>query len=342
VSRRGGEARLVGLLVALGATLFAAAAAAEPTSPPRVALFAVTADDPLAGRLAAELAALGLEVTREVISPTRTIEEQVRAAFSTGARAAVVADGHRTEFWVAEEGSDRVALRQELEIEGTSGLDSVLSLRTVEFLRVSLGLATELEAPPSGPPVVTRTAAPRAAEPPRFSVDVTSGVLAGTGRIGPLATVAAGARARLLGPFGVEIDGYLPLGSDTVQTTSDGNIQASFWMAGGGAMFAPRLDGPFSVDASVGLLAVVMRGVGDAAAGAMGVTDEAVALAFYARAAARLRVAGPWSLRVDVTGGSTALRPPVILVLNQITGTYEVTRWGRAFVAGLGGVDVVF
>ena len=68
------------------------------------------------------------------------IEDLVRQALAGGARGVVVADGRRTEFWVAEEGSDRIAMRQELEIENSPAMESVLSLRTVEFLRVSLGL----------------------------------------------------------------------------------------------------------------------------------------------------------------------------------------------------------
>jgi hypothetical protein len=344
--RRFGDGRWVGFVLALSIASVASGARAEttePPRPPRVSLFAVTADDPLAGRLAAELAALGLDVSREVIAPTRTIEEQVRAAFSTGARAAVIADGHRTEFWVAEEGTDRVALRQELEIEGSPGLDSVLSLRTVEFLRVSLGLATELESPRAQPPGVERAAPSPVPAAPRFTLDVTSGILVGSGRIGMLATVSAGLRARLVGPFGLELAGYVPLGSDTVSTPSDGDIQTSLWLAGGGLTFAPRLEGRFSVDAGAGLLAVVMRTVGVAPPiGDTGLTDQGVGMALYGRAAARLRFADRWSFRVDVTGGSTAIRPPVVLVFNSIYPPYEVTRWGRAFVAGLGGLDVVF
>jgi hypothetical protein len=309
---------------------------------PRVLLLSVTADDPLAGRVAAELQALGLEVVRAVIAPTLTIEDQVRQAFAAGARAAVVADGHRTEFWIAEEGTDRVALRQELEIESSPGLESVLSLRTVEFLRVSLGLATELETPPRPPPPPPPGASPRAESERRFSVELASGILASTGRLGPFATVAAGFRARLLGPFGLELVGYAPLATETVGSAIDGQVETSVWLAGGGVTVASDAERRVSLEAGGGLMAVIVRGVGARNAASqyfvVGADDHAVGAAFYGRAGARLRFASRWALRLDVTGGSTALRYPTIVVLNGDT----LTRWGAAFVAGLGGVETRF
>src|SRR4029079_333580 len=104
------------------------------SSHPRVVLLGLTDDDPLAARLAAELEGLGLEVSRARIDPTVPIEELVRVALAGGARRVVGAGGRRTEFWVAEEGTDRIAMLQELETESSPGMESVLSLRTVEFL----------------------------------------------------------------------------------------------------------------------------------------------------------------------------------------------------------------
>ena len=150
-TRRGTFSGALPLLLALA--LFAPSRAFGQSTTgdrPRVVLFALTADDPLAGRLVAELESLGLSVVRASIDPTVEIEVSVRKALAGGVRAVVVADGRRTEFWIAEEGSDRVALRQELEIENSPALESVLSLRTVEFLRVSLGLVSAAGSP-TGP-----------------------------------------------------------------------------------------------------------------------------------------------------------------------------------------------
>src|SRR4029077_20661807 len=121
-----------------------------------------------------------LVVSRALIDPTVPIEELVRQAITGGARGVVVADGRRTEFWVAEEGSDRIAMRQELEIESSPAMESVLSLRTVEFLRVSLGLASRpaTVTPPVVPPPVVP---PPAQEDKRVGLALVSGVLVGSG-----------------------------------------------------------------------------------------------------------------------------------------------------------------
>jgi hypothetical protein len=75
-----------------------------------------------------------------------------------------------------------------------------------------------------------------------------------------------------------------------------------------------------------------------------GSTDQAVGMAVYGRGAARFRLAPRWSLRLDVTGGSTALRAPVIRERAAALGSADtdLTAWGKAFVAGLGGLDVHF
>ena len=345
-----GEARsstllLVALVILSARPAAVAASAARAPNRPHVMLLAATADDPLAGRVAAELEALGLEVVRGAIDPTLPIEEQVRRAFAAGARATVVADGHRTEFWIAEDkdGSDRVALRQELEIETTPGLEAVLSLRTVEFLRVSLGLVSTPEGPASPPPPAPPVARERAESERRFSIELASGILASTGRLAPLAVIAAGLRARLLGPVGLEIVGAAPLGSDTV-SAADGQVAASVWLAGGGLLFAPRPERRFSAEAGAGMMAVVVRGVGTSdVSSTTGFIDHAVGVAFYGRGAARLRLAPRWALRLDVTGGSTAVRRPVITVGGgATTPAADVTAWGTAFVAGLGGVETHF
>jgi len=317
----------------------AAAAAEAPAAPrPRVVLLGATLDDPLSGRIAAELEAMGLDVTRLVIATAVPIEDQVRQAFVSGARAAVVADGHRTEFWVAEEGSDRVALRQELEIETSPGLESVLSLRTVEFLRVSLGLAISgPELPPPAPPPPP-PAPPE--PPPRFSFELATGVIASSGRLGVFATIAAGLRARLVGPLGLEVEGYAPIGNQTV-SAMDGQMDASVWLAGGGLVLAPRMEQRVSAEAGAGVMAVVVHGVGTAAGSATGTSGQAVGLALYGRGAARFRLAPRWSLRLDVMGGSTALRTP-LLHDTAASGDYVVTSWGKAFVAGTGGLDIHF
>jgi hypothetical protein len=323
----------VSVVVAMVVTVVGVPTRAETEPRPRIALFSATHDDPLAGRVAAELELLGLDVTRTMIAPTVAMEEQVRQAFLSGARAAVIADGHRTEFWIAEEGSDRVALRQELEIETSPGLESVLSLRTVEFLRVSLGLVNG-PSPLPPPPADGRR---------RFSITLGPGVLASTGRMGPFITMGGGLRARLVGPVGVELGGYLPLAVDRI-TDEYGQISSWLALAGGGLLVAGWRESLVSAEAGAGLYAVFVRTSGTAVAPSMGFTDQKVGMAFYGRAAVRFRLATHWSVRLDLTSGSTILARPVIYAGSDAfdVGDRIVTAWGTLFVAGSVGVELRF
>ncbi len=301
-------------------------------------LLALVDDDPLAARLAAELEALGLDVTRSKIDPSVAIEDLVQQSLRGGARGVVVADGRRTEFWVAEEGSDRIAMRQELEIEYSPAMESVLSLRTVEFLRVSLGLAGQAAAPPA-PPVVTPPPASPVEPERRVAFGVVTGVVAATGRLGPYATVGAGLRVRVVGPVGIEIRGLAPIGSQQLDGRA-GPIDTSVWLAGGGLVIAPRL-APIGFELGAGAMAAAVRGAGtDQPGGAMGLTDYAVGLALYGRVAGRLQLSRAWALRLDVLGGSTAARTPNVGAIQD--SPEKVTSWGVGFVAALGGIEAAF
>jgi hypothetical protein len=302
-------------------------------------LLSVTEDDPLAARLAAELEALGLEVSRGKIDPSVAIEDLVKQALTRGARGVVVADGRRTEFWVAEEGSDRIAMRQELEIESSPAMESVLSLRTVEFLRVSLGLASRPAA--VTPPVV----APPAPPPPeqedrRVALALVSGVLVGSGQLPPFATVGASVRVRVVGPVGLELRGIAPLMTQQISGVQ-GPIDTQVWLAGGGATFVPRM-GRVGFELGAGAMAAVLRGAGTTSDfHATPLVDYAVGLALYSRAAGTIRLSPTWSVRLDLLGGSTAPRRPVIGVKTK-TEMQTLTGWGAGFVAALAGVEATF
>ena len=301
-------------------------AGAKPTSRPRVVLLAVTADDPLAARLAAELETLGLEVSRAQIDPILPIDDLVRQALVGGARGVVVADGRRTEFWVAEEGSDRVAMRQELEIENSPAMESVLSLRTVEFLRVSLGLVGRAVTPP----VIVQPVVPKPEEvDTRVAFNLMSGVVAGTGRLAPFGTVSAALRVRVAGPVGIELRGLAPFGSQELAGPMGlGPSATSVWLAGGGLVLAPRTAARVAFDIGAGALAVLVRSSGTQ-------TDDAVGLALYGRAAGRIRLSPSWSVRLDLIGGSTA---PRRIIITGISG--DVTTWGLGFISALAGIEL--
>jgi hypothetical protein len=316
-----------------------AAASAPVAHGPRVVLFTVTSDDPLAGRIDAELRALGFEVSRAAIVPDVDIEALVGRALAGGARGAVVADGHRTDVWIGDDGTGRVALRQELEVDETSGLQSVLALRTVEFLRISLGLGVSpvTPLPPTPPPPVV---APAPVAPPRrgwLALDVSGGILEGAGRLGPLAIAGASLRAGLGGLFGLELDVYAPL-SGTDLSDADEQTRTTVWLAGAALLFAPPSERRWAFEAAAGTMALVVRTTGSppASGAAAGGEDQAVGLALYGRGAVRLRLAARWSLRLDVLGGA-ALRRPVLVFSNG-----DTARWGTVFAAGLGGAEMRF
>jgi hypothetical protein len=331
--------------VALALLAAAAAARASPDLPevpgraPRVALLATVPNDPLAGRIDAELHTVGVEVTRAAITPAMGIEEQVRAALGAGARAVVVADGHRTDVWIAQVGSDRIGLRQELEVDESSGLQAVLALRTVEFLRISLGLVSE---PNIAPLAVTKptvaSTVPAVPAPKRWlTVDASSGVLASAGGGGAIAIAGVSLRAQLWRILGAELCFYAPL-SEAPLTNGDGESRTSAWLAGGGLVIAPRPDDRASIEVAAGTLATLIRSDGTPFNPGMsvGVNDRVLHAALYARGAARLRLSPRFSLRLDLIAG-TVINPPAIK-----TASMQVATWGAAFAAGLGGAELRF
>jgi hypothetical protein len=316
-----------------------AAAAGVAAPPPRVVLLAATLDDPLAGRLVAELRSLGLEVTKAAIPPTVPIEETVRDALAGGARAVVVADGQRTEFWIADDRSDRVALRQELEIENSTGLESVLSLRTLELLRVSLGLAG------ASPGADLSAAAAQAAAAasgdhgsgPRLRLDASSGVVAATGRLAPFVTAGLAFTARLVGPLAVEARGYAPLTTGEL-TDNEGRATTSVWLAGAGVALVQQRPARLAADVGAGVLAIALHAVGTAnPGGPTGGADTTVGVGLYARAGLRVRLGQRWGLRADLLGGtSRPLRPVIVFDVR------DITSWGSVFGAVTAGVEVRF
>jgi hypothetical protein len=319
-----------------------------PNRTPRVALLSTVPDDPLAGRIDAELRAVGVDVSRAAIAPAKGIEEQVRAALGAGARAVVVADGHRTDVWIAQVGSDRVGLRQELEVDETSGLQAVLALRTVEFLRISLGLVSEPNVVPLAvaKPIVASTG-PVVPEPKRWmTIDASSGVLVSAGGGGAIAIAGVSLRAQLWKILSAELCFYAPL-TQAAQTNADyGETRTSAWLAGGGLVIAPRPDDRASIEVGVGTLATLVRSGGSpSVAMAEGFNDRVLRAALYGRGAARFRLAPRLSFRLDVIGGTVINPPGIIFGVAQTNGDYVFTQvgtWGAAFAAGLGGAELRF
>jgi hypothetical protein len=351
VIRAGGALAAVAAVLLLGAPRGHAQLPSDSVKPaPRVALLSTTGDDPLAGRLEAEMRSVGIDVTRTSVSPLLDIDEQARSELASGARAVVVADGLRTHVWIAEDDSDRVGLRQQLEVDQTSGQEAVLALRTVEFLRISLGLvsAPPVAIPPPAtapvvPPSVTKsTEPPPAGGPLSLALDVSSGVLASSGGLGPDPVVGIAFRARVAELVGAEICAYLPLGESDLPNAF-GSTHTSVWLAGGGISVMPYTDRRIALEVAAGALAVVMRstGLADPTTDALTRTAQQTGLAIYGRGAARLRLAARWSLRVDAVVGSAPIRP-AINVPDAARSSQVVASWGTVFGGGMGGVELLF
>jgi hypothetical protein len=341
---RGGAvaAVAVALLAAAGTARGALDVPGVPNGPLRVALLSTTPDDPLAGRIDAELGTIGIDVARAVVSASSGIEEQVHAAIAAGARAVIVADGHRTDVWISEPGSARIGLRQELEVDQASGLQAVLALRTVEFLRISLGLVVEPPVEPvatAGPPAVARAVPSAAAAPPArwITTGASAGVLAASGGGGTTVIAGVSARAQVTGMLAAELSLYAPL-TEAATVTADGESRTSAWMAGGGLVLAPRSDGRLSFELGAGSLATFVRSQGVSVSasvqnGQTG-TEWLARPAIYGRGAARVRLLPRLSLRIDLYGGAVIDAPPIFF------GPGVVATWGPGFAGAVGGAEI--
>lgn len=334
-------AAIISLFASAGLAVGAPDGPGPTARPPLVALLSTLRDDPLAGRLDAELRAIGLGVVRVPVSPIRVIDQQVQEELAGRARAAVVvANGHRIEIWIAARGSDGVGLREQIEVSESSGLEarSILAVRAVEFLRIGLLVPGSGGGPIAMPPADGRIAPSSSSPLPRrwLAIAASSGVLASVGGVGPMAIAGLSLRGQVAGLVGAELCAFVPL-TDSALVVTDGRVRTSVWLAGGGVLLAPQLDQWVSLDVALGTLAALVRSTGTPTPPGVGRTDEQVGMTLYARAAARFRLARHLALRLDIFGGS-ALRRPVV----SIMGGRDIASWGTAFGVGLGGVELRF
>ena len=267
---------------------------------------------------------------------------------AVGRRAGVVvADGHRTDVWIAQVGSDRVGLRQELEVDETSGLQAVLALRTVEFLRISLGLVSEPNIVPlaTTSPTVDRAGSVAPERKRWMTVDASSGVLASAGGGGAIAIAGVSLRGQLWGILGAELCFYAPL-TEAPLTDADGEARTSAWLAGGGLVLAPRPDDRASIEVGWGRLATLIRSDGNPADAnaSSGRGYRTLHAALYGRGAARLRLAPRLSLRLDLMAG-TVINPPRHQRLRRSRACRSPRRWPPGAPRsrpGLGGAELRF
>jgi hypothetical protein len=310
-----------------------------------VVLLGTTDDEPLTGRLASELRAMGMAV--EVRAPQiddASVDVEIDKALRDGAGAAVHIQSHASgiEIVIADPKTRSRALREVLEVglTGNIDVDAVLPLRASEFVRAMLlgpidsgsHPTQALDVPPSITPLQaggTRLPGTRSG----FGLTLSSGFAIASGGLGAQVELGLHVRIYLGRLLGLELVGIAPLTTEAVPGAAAMNARASVWLAGA-ALFARRAVGRSGgVEIGGGAMALALRVAGDAGAGWDGGAETRIGAAAYGRLGSRLTLSRGLSLRADLILGD-ALRRPVASAGGP--GEYP---WGYSFGVVLAGVE---
>ena len=350
-----------GLLAASTGSLIVAAAAAVAVAASAagapVVLIGSFDDEPLTGRIAAELRALGIGIEIRVV-PTdeQNIDEVVATALRDGARAAVRVDARtgRTEVSIPDPATRQVTLKQVLEGPPTAALVPVLAVRTVEFVRATLlgprsedglpgtgggsardaaGPDGQLAAGPSGPNVPTDLSMAQLAG---LRLSLASGALFTPGGLTTTYTLGVSVRVRLLPQLGLEAMGFAPLSEGSVAVDQLA-ANASTWAAGAGAFWHLPVASRASLELGAGGLLANLRVVGAASPTEMPGRDSATAMSGYARGGVDLALTHNLALRLDLLGGVVFQR--AVFKRDMVDSSVKLVGWSRTFAAALGGVE---
>ena len=319
-----------------------------------VVLLGAAEDEPLTGRIAAELRALGIPIELRVVAGEEPgIDLEVESALRDGARAAVRIDAQagRTEVSIADPSSHRVALKQVLEGPPTAAMVPVLALRTVELVRATLlgaphgddghgGTEATHDAAAGDAGIATSPSGRAGPVQPmsQLRLALNSGAIFTPGGASPQFTFGVTARFRLMPRVGVEVMGFAPLSQGHIvsdQLTTKG----SSWIAGGGAFWRQPTSERTAIELGAGGFAVFLQSTGNVG----GRTDlsngasDAWATVGYTRVGGELALARNLALRLDLLGGVVFNR---LLFSETNPTTPPVTPlWDRTFAAALGGVE---
>ena len=325
-----------------------------------VVLLGTAEDEPLTGRIAAELRALGIPIELRVVAGEEPgIDLEVESALRDGARAAVRIDAQagRTEVSIADPSSHRVALKQVLEGPPTAAMVPVLALRTVEFVRATLlgPRSDESEAiaahdAAAGDAGIAASASGKfgASQAPamsRLRLALNSGAIFTPGGLSTQFTFGIAARFRLLPWLGVEVMGFAPLSQGRVDfDQAASTTSASSWIAGGGLFLRQPTSQRTAIELGAGGIYtwVESNGQGGAQSNLIGIPGDANSASVYARVGAELALARNLALRLDLLGGVVFER--AIIAVKRMPGdppvtTPPVAAWDRTFAAALGGVE---
>lgn len=313
-------------LASVAAPLRAEPAAPAPTAmaSPRVLLIAASDTDPVAQRIADELALLGYTVERVPAELGREEPEKLMERYGAVAWARADAAAHRVELWVPS------ALAASSGSEGTAVIVSadddaeLLALRSTELLRGRLLPVERLPKPPkesepvSPPPPPTPKPGPRPApspseEPwrPLVRLYAAPALELSPGGFPPTLGVRASAELGLVWRLSAGLHAVLPTLAPSVE---DVRGEASLRVLPFGAGLDLALTPPESVVGAfvgVGLDAAPLFFEGTAASPLVGQSGTAWAAAPYAQLVARLRLHALVSLRLDCSVHVLAPEPTI-------------------------------
>jgi len=318
-----------------------------------VVLLGTAEDEPLTGRIAAELRALGIPIELRVVAGEAPgIDLEVESALRDGARAAVRIDAQagRTEVSIADPSSHHVALKQVLEGPPTAAMVPVLALRTVEFVRATLlgprsdegeAIATTHDAAAGDAGIAASSSGKfngsQAPAMSRLRLALNSGALFTPGGLSTQFTFGIAARFRLLPWLGAEVMGFAPLSQGRLDF-DQAPTHASTWIAGGGLFLRQPTSEHTAIELGAGAVVGWVLASGDASAvSLMAQSDYAISAAGYARVGAELALARNLALRLDLLGGITFQR--AVFQETKTPGAPQLAAWDRTFAAALGGVE---
>lgn len=307
------------------------------TEGPLVVLLGAPEDAPLTARIAAELRALGFVLhIRTLAHEPDEAASTVADALAGGARAAIEIDARagRTAVSVAAPETGHVAMKQVLEAPPTATLDTLLAVRTVEFVRATLLGPPSAPGEPGGDDALRLRPPARRPSESRFESTFSSGAVAAQGGLGTEAIVGLQLGLRVGAHLRAESFGFAPLSDKTV-TAGAGTSRSVTWLAGGGLSARLPIRARGAIDLGAGALAVCLRATGTPTPMHVGQTATGWGAALYARLGGEVTISGPISLRADAIGGGALLRP--VLTLGD---SGDQASWGRAFVAGLLGLKL--
>ena len=311
--------RVAAVLAALAGAAGASGGHAAAVEPAPVILLGpedgVAGDAAALQRLAAELSLLGLRVRVETTPPPVTASARVRLDASHG----------KVEILFFDVATGATTLRQQLDAPPGPDTGALLVVRTVELVRAVL-LPPPLPAPqPRATPLALAAAATPPPPPsPRAAIAVGGGALAMGGTVGAVATLSVAARARVAGPFGLELLTFAPL-TRAATTTPEGHGQLATWVAGGG-VFAAASRGRFAFDAALGALALWLRTEGTPTPGYVETQASAVGAAAHGRVGAAWVLGPQLAARFDVLAGALVRRPVVVFPDSDTRAA-----WARVF-----------